>query len=444
MLGFRIPLIQVVLQGAVRLCLENFHHEFADIQADPPVVSGAPLLRRSHQILHEVPHQLCGVQFVDCLVQSRSNVRQLQNSPGVTGGCTGRRGTQPLLILLKGLQQIVQHLRQQGKVPTVQILQLLPESPQRVLHVCAFLHAVIGPIVLLDTVHVVFIGPLVADAKETFRAEIGASLDKPVRRTVQIHLLDLFVFLHLPDCSVHNRFQVIAVAAEQIGRVIGAHFRISGNVAQLPEGSANQGVVRCISGQKARQFPLQRGAIRLAFSVAPVAPGVARLGPGIRQPSLGHDAVGVQILQVDIRQHQVRASMCHVVVYLLGCQANVFHPIVHRFPGELLSQLILSHRFLKPAHKACCQIGRDLSHGNFRACRPQNVIGQIGAMHARQPTDAVNHIGQMAPHGQAVFRRRHKSPRRNKRVWIWKLYVGQIGHNVVRRHIDAIPEAVWH
>ena len=119
--------------------------------------------------------------------------------------------------------------------------------------------------------------------------------------------------------------------------------------------------------------------------------------------------------------------MCHVVVYLLGSQANVFHPIIHNSLGQLQLQLILSHRFLKPAHKACCQIGRDLSHGNFRACRSQNVIGQVGTMHARQPADNVNHLSQMAPHGQAVF---------------WKLYVGQIGHNIVRRHIGAIPEAV--
>ena len=48
-------------------------------------------------------------------------------------------------------------------------------------------------------------------------------------------------------------------------------------------------------------------------------------------------------------------------------------------------------------------------------------------MFAEQPTDTVAHIGQMPPHGQAVF---------------WKLYVGQIGHNIVRRHIGAIPEAV--
>ena len=138
--------------------------------------------------------------------------------------------------------------------------------------------------------------------------------------------------------------------------------------------------------------------------------------------------------------------MCHVVVHLLGSQANVFHPIVHRFPGELLSQLILSHRFLKPAHKACCQIGRDLSHGNFRACRSQNMIGRIGAMHARQPADTVIHLSQVPPHGQTVFRHRHKSPRRNKPVSICsqKLYIGQAVHNVVRRHIDAIPEAVGH
>ena len=44
--GFRILLIQIVLQGAVRLCPENFHHEFADIQANPLVVSGA-LIRYS-------------------------------------------------------------------------------------------------------------------------------------------------------------------------------------------------------------------------------------------------------------------------------------------------------------------------------------------------------------------------------------------------------------
>ena len=57
------------------------------------------------------------------------------------------------------------------------------------------------------------------------------------------------------------------------------------------------------------------------------------------------------------------------------------------------------------------------------------MIGQIGAMHTGQSADAVVHVGQMASHGQAVF---------------WKLYIGQAVHNVVRRHIDAIPEAVGH
>ena len=426
--GFRILLIQVVLQGAVRLSLENRHHEFTDIQADPPVVSGAPLLRRSHQILREVPHQLFAIQPLDSLIQLRLDVRQPQTALGVGGGRAGRRGSQPLLVCLKGLQQIVQHFRQQGKVPTVQILQLFPEFPQRVLHVCAFPHAIIGPDIIPDRLHVVVIGPLVADAKETFRAEIGAGLDKPVCRTVQIRLLVPFLSLDLLDRAFYSRFQVIAVAAKQECRIIGAQFRILCNITQLPEGSANQGVIRCIFVQEAPgQFSLQRGAIRLAFSLAPVAPGVARLGPGTRQHSLGHDAVRAQILHVDIRQHQVLTSMCHVVVYLLGSQANVFHPIIHNSLGQLQLQLILSHRFLKPAHKACCQIGRDLSHGNFRACRSQNVIGQVGTMHARQPADNVNHLSQMAPHGQAVF---------------WKLYVGQIGHNIVRRHIGAIPEAV--
>ena len=116
------------------------------------------------------------------------------------------------------------------------------------------------------------------------------------------------------------------------------------------------------------------------------------------------NAERAQIFYVDIRQHQVRASVCHVVVYLLGRQSDLIHPIVHRFPGELLSQLILSHRFLKPAHEACRQIDGDLGHGNFRACRSQNMIGQIGAMHARQPADTVSHLNQIAPHGQAVFR----------------------------------------
>ena len=238
--GFRILLVQVILQGAIRLIPEKIHHEFADIQADLPVIPTLPLLRILHQMLRKVPHQLCGVQFVDRLVQFRSNVRQLQNTLGVTGRCTGRRGIQPLLILLKGLQQIVQHLRQQGKVPTVQILQLLPESPQCVLHVCAFLHMVIGPIVLFDAVHVVVIGPLVADAKETVRAEISAGLDNPVRRTVQIRLLVPFPSLDLLDRAFYSRFQVIAVAAKQECRIIGAQFRILCNITQLPEGSANQ------------------------------------------------------------------------------------------------------------------------------------------------------------------------------------------------------------
>lgn len=214
--GFRILLIQIVLQGAVRLCLENFHHEFADIQADPPVVSGAPLLRRSHQILREVPHQLFAIQPLDSLIQLRLDVRQPQTALGVGGGRAGRRGSQPLLVCLKGLQQIVQHFRQQGKVPTVQILQLFPEFPQRVLHVCAFPHAIIGPDIIPDRLHVVVIGPLVADAKETFRAEIGAGLDNALLRTVQIHLLGLFVFLHLPDRTIHSRLQVIAVEKAKI------------------------------------------------------------------------------------------------------------------------------------------------------------------------------------------------------------------------------------
>lgn len=280
--GFRILLIQVVLQGAVRLSLENRHHEFTDIQTDLPVIPTLPLLRILHQMLHKVPHQLCGVQFVDCLVQFRFDVRQLQNTLGVTGRCTGRRGIQPLLILLKGLQQIVQHLRQQGKVPTVQILQLLPEFPQRVLYIRTLTHIVIGPIVLLDAVHVVVIGPLVADAKETVRAEIGAGLDNPVRRTVQIRLLVPFLSLDLLDRAFYSRLQVIAVAAKQECRIIGAQFRILCNITQLPEGSANQGVIRCIFVQEALgQFSLQRSA------VSPAQRGFSRAAPHSGSTSCG-------------------------------------------------------------------------------------------------------------------------------------------------------------
>lgn len=233
-------------------------------------------------MLHKVPHQLCGVQFVDCLVQFRFDVRQLQNTLGVTGRCTGRRGIQPLLILLKGLQQIVQHLRQQGKVPTVQILQLLPEFPQRVLYIRTLTHIVIGPIVLLDAVHVVVIGPLVADAKETVRAEIGAGLDNPVRRTVQIRLLVPFLSLDLLDRAFYSRLQVIAVAAKQECRIIGAQFRILCNITQLPEGSANQGVIRCIFVQEALgQFSLQRSA------VSPAQRGFSRAAPHSGSTSCG-------------------------------------------------------------------------------------------------------------------------------------------------------------
>ena len=339
----------------------------------------------------------------------------------------GIEGIQPLLILLKGLQQIVQHLRQQGKVPAVQILQLLPESPQRVLHVCAFPHAIIGPTVLFDAVHVVVIGPLVADAKETVRAEISAGLDNPVRRTVQIRLFVPFPSLDLLDRAFYSRFQVIAVAAKQECRIIGAQFRILCNITQLPEGSANQGVIRCIFVQEALgQFSLQRSAVSQALPLTAGAPVAGRRVPGSRPPSLGrHDAYA------DIRQHQVRASVCHVVVHLLGSQADLIHPIAYRILGELQIQLILSHRLLKPAHEACRQIGRDLSHGDFRACRSQNVIGQVGTVHTRQPTDAVNHIGQMAPHGQAVFRCRRTASIRCVLAGSRKLHLCQIGHNIL-------------
>ena len=333
--GFRILLIQVVLQGAIRLSLENRHHEFTDIQTDLPVIPTLPLLRILHQMLRKVPHQLCGVQSVDRLVQSRSNVRQLQNTLGVTGGCTGRGGIQPFLVCLKGLQQIVQHFRQQGKVPTVQILQLLPEFSQRVCHVRALTHAVVGPIVLLDTVHVVFIGSLVADAKETVRAEISAGLDKPVRRTVQIRLFVSFISLDLLDRAFHSRLQVIAVAAEQECRVIGAQFRILCNITQLPEGSANQGVIRCIFVQEAPgQFSLQRSAVFQALPLTAGAPVAGRRVPGTRRLSVRLNAERAQIVYVDIRQHQVRASVCHVVVYLLGRQADLIHPIAYRVLGE--------------------------------------------------------------------------------------------------------------
>ena len=61
-------------------------------------------------------------------------------------------------------------------------------------------------------------------------------------------------------------------------------------------------------------------------------------------------------------------------------------------------------------------------------------------MHAAQPADAVVHIGQVPPHGQAgLIRLRLTACGAGSSG---KLHVSQIGHHIVRRHIDAVLKAV--
>ena len=129
---------------------------------------------------------------------------------------------------------------------------------------------------------------------------------------------------------------------------------------------------------------------------------------------------------------------------MLGSQADILNPIIHRRLGQLQLQLILAYCLFEAAHEACRQIGGDLGHGNFRICRAQNVIGQIGTVHTRQVADTAIHIGQMAPHGQSIFRCRRTASIRCVLAGSRKLHLCQIGHNIVRCHIDAVLEAVGH
>ena len=65
-------------------------------------------------------------------------------------------------------------------------------------------------------------------------------------------------------------------------------------------------------------------------------------------------------------------------------------------------------------------------------------------MFAEQPTDTVAHIGQMPPHGQAVFRCWRAASIRSISIGSRQLYISQIGHDIVRCHVDAVLEAIGH
>ena len=187
----------------------------------------------------------------------RLNVRQLQNARRIRGGRRGCGGAKPCLVSLEGFLQIVQHFGQQGKILAAQLIQLLPEPLQRDHHIPVLVHMIVHPVILPGGVDIVVVCRFFPDTEKMIAAEGSAGLNDLIPNIVQIHLQGPAAFFHLPDGAVYSCLQVVAIAAEQAGRVIGAVLGVPGYVVQLAEGPANKGVIRHIAIQEAGQPSLQ-------------------------------------------------------------------------------------------------------------------------------------------------------------------------------------------
>ena len=78
---------------------------------------------------------------------------------------------------------------------------------------------------------------------------------------------------------------------------------------------------------------------------------------------------------------------------------------------------------------ALSKVGGDLREGNFRVGGAQNGIAMICACFPGHQIHAGNDIGQMALHGKALILAGGNAG---------KVYMGQIGHDVVGHHIKAV------